>query len=92
MANEQTHEQLLKEVLDQVVQNNRQLRPGTPMAELKSAVEAALGALPPLQLEEYTKAIDDANAAKSLVDRAPQLIGWDADKIVEWIEELSKKI
>jgi hypothetical protein len=92
MANEQTHEQLLKEVLDQVVQNNRQLRPGTPMAELKSAVEAALGALPPLQLEEYTKVIDDANAAKSLVDRAPQLIGWDADKIVEWIEELSKKI
>jgi hypothetical protein len=91
MANEQTHEQLLKEVLDQVVQNNRQLRPGTPMAELKSAVEAALGALPPLQLEENTKVIDDANAAKSLVDRAPQLIGWDADKIVEWIEELSKK-
>jgi hypothetical protein len=92
MANEEQYEQLLKDVLDQVVQNNRQLRPGTPMAELKSAVEAALSALPPLQLEEYTKAIDDANAANTLIERAPQLIGWNADKIVAWIEELSKKI
>jgi len=91
MVGEQSHEDLLRGVLDEIVQNNRQLRPGTPMADLKSAIEAALSSLPPLQFEEYTKAIDDENAGDTLIERAPQIIGWDADQIVEWIQELSKK-
>ena len=92
MASDQAHEDLLKGVLDQVVQNNRQIRPGTPMADLKAAIETALTSLPPLEFEEFTKAISDEQAGETLIQRAPEIIGWNADQIVEWIEQLSKKI
>ena len=89
---EENHEKLLQEVLDRVIKNNYELRPGTPMAELKDAIEAGIMALPSLEFEEFNQAIKDENAAKELVAKAPELIGWDADHIIEWIEELSKKI
>ena len=91
MAHEQSHEELLKGVLEQVVRNNRQMRPGTPMAELKMAIEAGLTALPPLKFDEVTQAVGDANAAATLVERAPEIIGWNADQLVEWVEELARK-
>ena len=47
MSNEASHEELLKGVLEQVIRNNRSARPGTPMAELREAIEGALTALPP---------------------------------------------
>ena len=92
MSADQSHEELLREVLDQVVQNNLQVKPGTPMAELKAAIETALSALPPLDFEEFNKAIGDTDAAENLVRRAPELIGWNADQIVEWMQQLEKKI
>lgn len=92
MSPEQTHEQLLRQVLDVVIENNKKIRPGTPMAELKGAIEAALSSLPPLEFEEFSKAIDDTDAAERLVQRAPEIIGWNADQIVEWVEDLSKKM
>jgi hypothetical protein len=92
MAMEPAQEDLLRQVLDQVVQNNQQIKPGTPMAELKAAIEAALGSLPPLEFEEFTQAVGDADAADRLVRRAPEMIGWNADQIVEWVEELAKKV
>ena len=92
MTEDNQHEQLLKNVLDRVIQNNLQIRPGTPMAELKEAIEDAIKTLPPLDFEDASDAIGDKDAAQNLVQRAPEIIGWDADKIVEWVEELSKKI
>jgi hypothetical protein len=92
MAGETNQEELLRNVLERVIQNNRQVRPGTPMAELRSAIEAALSALPPLEFEEFTQAIGDTAAAERFVRNAPEIIGWNADQIVEWIEELSKKV
>ena len=89
---EESHEELLKEVLDRVIKNNYQARPGTPMAELKDAIEAAITALPALEFEEYSKADADKDADRDLVARAPEMIGWDADHIIEWVEELSKKL
>ena len=91
MANEQTHEELLKEVLDQVIRNNRQMRPGTPLAELKAAIEAGLTSLPPLKFEEVTQAVGDTKAGETLLQRAPEIIGWNADQLVEWVEELARK-
>jgi hypothetical protein len=92
MNSDLTHEEALRQVLDLVVQNNQQSKPGTPMSELKIAIEAALASLPPLDFEEFTQAIGDTDAADELVRRAPDLIGWNADQIVEWVEELSKKM
>lgn len=92
MANETNHEELLRNVLDRVMQNNRQIRPGTPMAELKAAIEAAISALPPLEFEAYSQAINDKTAAERFVQKAPEIIGWNADQVVEWIEALSKKV
>jgi hypothetical protein len=92
MTTEFDQEQLLRRVLEQVTQNNRQTRPGTPMAELKAALDAALSSLPPLEFEAYTQAVSDAGAVERFVQKAPEIIGWDADQIVEWIEELSQKI
>ena len=92
MATDTNQEQLLRTVLEHVIQNNRQLRPGSPMAELKSAIEASLASLPPLEFEEFSKAVEDASAVERFVQKAPEIIGWSADQIVEWIEELTKKI
>lgn len=92
MAQKTDHDELLREVLDAVIENNRQTRPGSPLAELKSAIESAIGSLPPLDFDEYTKAIDDPEAAERFLQHAPELVGWDADQIVDWIEELSKKL
>jgi len=86
------HDELLRTVLDRVVQNNQRLRPGTPLAELKDAIEAALTTLPQLEFEEFTKAIESDDAADKLIERAPQIIGWNADQIVAWVEEISKKV
>jgi hypothetical protein len=92
MSNEQSHEELLREVLEVAVRNNQQLRPGTPLAELKTAIESALRNLPPLEFEEFAQAVEDADAAQKLVQRAPEIVGWNADQIVAWIEELAKKL
>jgi len=92
MNTDTSHEELLQQVLDRVIQNNRASRPGTPMAELKSAIEGALDTLPPLEFEEFSQALDDADAAQKLVLRAPEIVGWNADKIVEWVEEISNKL
>lgn len=89
---EDSYEALLKEVLDRIEQDNNLAKPGTPMAELKNAVEAAIQALPPLEFEEFSQAVNDEEAVKRLIQRAPEIIGWNADQIVEWIEELSKKL
>ncbi len=89
---DESHAALLGEVLERVRQNNLQARPGTPMAELKNAIEEALASLPALEFEEFSKAIDDADAAQRLVQRAPEMIGWNADQIVEWVEKLSEKL
>jgi hypothetical protein len=87
-----SHEDLLRQVLDRVIENNRQIRQGTPMADLKQAIEEAIQSLPKLEFEEINKAVEDTNAAEQLIQKSPQLLGWDADHLVEWIEELSKKI
>ena len=92
MSTEQSHEELLQGVLDLIIDNNRQMKPGSPLAELKAAIETALAALPPLEFEEFGQAIEDKDAATRLVHRAPELIGWNADQIIEWIEELARKL
>jgi hypothetical protein len=92
MSTTDPHEQLLADVLEQVTTNNRQGRPGSPLAELRTALEAALASLPPLAFAEFTQAVEDKDAADRLVRDAPELIGWNADQIVEWVEELSKKL
>jgi hypothetical protein len=92
MVTDSSQEQLLRTVLEHVIQNNRQNRPGSPMAELKSAIEAALSSLPPLEFEAFSQAVGDAGAVDRFVQKAPEIIGWNADQIVEWIEALSKKI
>lgn len=92
MSNEQSHEALLKEVLDTIVQNNKQARPGTPMAELRGAIETALASLPPLNFRDFEQAISDTGAAERLVQRAPEMIGWNADQIVEWVEQIARKV
>ena len=88
MNADQTHEAFLREVIEQVAQNNRQTKPGTPMAELQAAIESAIDSLPPLEFEEFNQSLGDENAAEQLIRRAPEMIGWDADQIVEWVEEL----
>ncbi len=92
MSTEQTHEELLREVLDNVVRNNQQLRPGTPMAELKASIETALNSLPPLEFTTYNEAINNTDAARELVQNTPAIIGWDADKIIKWVQELADKV
>lgn len=92
MSTDETHEELLREVLDNVVKSNLEVKPGTPMAELQEAIETAISNLPPLEFEEFNQAISDTDAAARLVRNAPEMIGWNADKIVEWVEELSGKI
>lgn len=92
MSAEQSHEELLREVLDIVVQSNQQTRPGTPMAELKTAIEMALSSLPPLEFKAFNDAINDTGAAERLVQRAPEMIGWNADKIIEWVEQITQKM
>jgi len=87
----QSHEELLKKVLEIAIQNNQRTRPGTPMAELKAAIEAALGSLPALEFAEFEQAVSDTGAAQKLVQRAPEMIGWNADQIVQWLEELAAK-
>jgi hypothetical protein len=92
MSADDENEKLLQEVLDRIIQRNMQIRPGTPMAELKNAIESAISSLPPLEYQEFKSALDDKDAANKLVDRAPEMIGWNADKMVELIEELAKKL
>lgn len=92
MTQEMSQEQLLQQVLERVSQNNLATKPGTPLAELRTAIEGALGALPPLKFEEVSQALEDTEAADKLIRRAPEIIGWNADRIVEWVEELSKKL
>ena len=92
MSTDLSHESLLRKVLDIAIQNNQRTRPGTPMAELKAAIETALTSLPPLEFEEFKEAVSDTEAAENLVQRAPEMIGWNADQIVEWLEKLSGKI
>ena len=92
MSAEESYEKLLQNVLDRVIQNNQQVRPGTPMAALKEAIEASLSALPPLEFQEFSEAIENQNAAEQLVSRGPELIGWNADQIVQWVEELAGKL
>jgi hypothetical protein len=92
MSSDQSYEELLGKVLDIAIRNNQRIRPGTPMFELKAAIEAALTALPPLEFDEFTQAIGDTDAAAKLVQRAPEMIGWNADQIVEWLEQLSGRI
>ena len=92
MATVDANEKLLQEVLERIIQRNMQIRPGTPMAELKNAIESAISSLPPLEYQEFKSALDDKDAASRLVDRAPEMIGWNADKMVELIEELAKKL
>jgi hypothetical protein len=90
--NDQSHDELLAKVLDIAVQNNQRARAGTPLADLKAAIEAALSSLPPLEFAEFDDAVGDAGAAGRLIQRAPELIGWNADQIVAWMEELAGKI
>jgi hypothetical protein len=92
VSTEQTHEDLLQEVLQLVIENNQQMKPGTPLAELRTAIEAALASLPPLEFQEFSQAVGDTEAAARLVQNAPEMIGWNADQIVQWVEELAKKI
>jgi hypothetical protein len=93
MANDNSQEELLKNVLDQVIQNNQQLKPGTPLADLKEAIEASLSSLPPLEFQEFSKVLEgDTDYTENLIKRAPEMIGWNADRIVEWIEGLAKKL
>ena len=92
MSQEGSHEALLREVLEQIVQNNRAQKPGTPLAELKSALEVAIRDLPPLDFAEFDQAVGDADAVERLLRRAPEIIGWDADQVVEWMEELAGKL
>jgi hypothetical protein len=89
MSEDLPHEELLNKVLDIAIQNNLRVRAGTPMAELKAAIEAALTALPPLQFEEFSQTVSDTEAADRLVERAPEMIGWNADRVVEWLEQLA---
>lgn len=92
MSTEDSYEQLLQNILDRVIQNNQQLRPGTPMLELKEAIEAALSSLPPLEFSEFNQALEQNNATEELIRQAPEVIGWNADQIVDWLEELSRKL
>ena len=89
---EKKYEELLKSVLDNVIEGNRKIRPGTPMAELKDSIEASIASLPPLEFEKFSKAMEDKEAAGELLKKAPEIIGWDADHLVEWVENLSKKL
>ena len=89
---EMSHQELLDKVLERVIQNNLSARPGTPMAELKEAIESAIQDLPTIDFEEFNIAVSDRSAADRLVEKGPEIIGWNADKIIEWIESLSQKM
>jgi len=91
MSSEQSHEELLRQVLEVAARNNQRSVRALD-AELKLAIEAALRNLPPLEFEEFSKAIGDTDAAQKLVQRAPEVVGWNADQIVQWVEDLSKKL
>jgi hypothetical protein len=93
MATETNYNELLEQVLKRVIANNEQIKPGTPLAELKEAIEESIKNLPPLEFEEFNRAVSDMDsAAETLIRRAPEIIGWNADQIVEWIEALAKKV
>jgi hypothetical protein len=87
-----SQEQILEGVLDRITQNNLSGKPGTPIAHLRTAIEGALSALPPLEFEEFTQVLKDTDAPTKLVERAPEIVGWNADQIVEWVEEIAKKL
>lgn len=91
MANEVSHQDLLANVLDMIIKKNEDARPGTPLAELKEAIESAIQNLPPLEFNSFSRAVEDTGAAEALFQRGPEIIGWDADRIIEWIETLAKK-
>jgi len=92
MKEKNDHEELLKQVLDRIIENNRNIRPGTPMADLQNAIEGAIENLKELNFEDFDKAVEDKDAANNLLDQAPEMIGWTTDQVLEWVEELSKKI
>ncbi len=88
---EQQHVKLLNELLDKTIAHNRSLNPGSPMANLHQAIEQAIENLPRLQFDTFEQAIEDKSSAEQLIQRAPQMIGWDAENLIAWIEELAKK-
>jgi hypothetical protein len=96
MTQDMTHEELLEKTLDRVVENNKRLRPGTPMAELKDAIEASLSSLPPLEFKEFSELIanmeEESDFSQEMLTRAPEILGWDADQIIAWVEEITKKL
>ena len=93
MAQDMTHEELLKNVLDRVVESNRSLRPGTPMPELKDAIEASLSSLPPLEFEEFRQLTEeDRDYSAKLLRRSEDMLGWNADQIIAWVEEVTRKL
>lgn len=87
---EQSHEAILGEVLDRIEQNNESLRAGTPLAELRDAIETALQSLPELQTDDFNQVMGNSDFLQRLVAEAPEIIGWNADQIITWIEEIAK--
>lgn len=88
---EQSHEALLGEVLNRIEQNNESLRAGTPLAELRDAIEAALQSLPELQTDDFDQVMGNSDFLGRLVAEAPEIIGWNADQIITWIEQIAKQ-
>lgn len=88
---EQSHEAILSQVLDRIEKNNEQLRPGTPLHELNNAIEEALKLLPELKTDDFDQVMNSTDYLQRLISDAPNMIGWDADKIIEWIEVIRQK-
>ncbi len=89
---DQSHEAILAEVLNRIEQNNESLRAGSPLAELRDAIEAALQSLPELQTDDFDQVMGNSDFLQRLVMEAPEIIGWNADQIITWIEEIAKKL
>lgn len=88
---EQSHEAILSRVLDRIEQNNEQIRPGTPLHDLNHAIEEALKMLPELKTDDFNQVMSSNDYLQRLIADAPEMIGWNADKIIEWIETIKSK-